>query len=555
MSDDNNSGSIMYEVAGIRFRVDKREYFLYFGVHCVKLEPNHGEILRLLIENKGSTVHPSYLAEKIFPSRRYKNPRGSVYTALSKLRKQLDSRDNKDEKIIEKVPDGYQFIADVRIVTDSVDDSPLPDTVSEVSSSPVDTLADKPNENLQPVTDNQTEKPNLTTVTASSLSLFADARQNDGLSTFQEWLQGAGRKVTLLLLLTVSLTLVASSGIYFFDGTSKKSYAHLFVCIVQIVTLFILIFYHIRGPKGFGAVRPLLGTDGQFNETGRQATGYDDMEKWHEATVNAKDGLERFRAGWWKGILVTWLFLYAALATTYLVDLFESRGDIAKLIVALITPARNPQQFIATPTNLAKLLGVAATFFNNFSTLCFFFAFDTLNKPTATEREKQNQDSAWDKAIIIVFGVAVVEAMLILMGQGNFPATVLSICDLASGVAAGVTMAMFFGRLQSKFLGPPTLFMAALYSYTSIQALYYVVTSILPSQEKPWVSLFTLNFAFILKCALYLYMAWLFQSGRLLFYFVRVRRTYLQVEKEWQDFRSLLSNETQEGVSPGATRL
>jgi hypothetical protein len=53
-----------------------------------------------------------------------------------------------------------------------------------------------------------------------------------------------------------------------------------------------------------------------------------------------------------------------------------------------------------------------------------------------------------------------------------------------------------------------------------------------------------LDVALILKCLLYLYMAWLFQSGRLLFYLVRVRRTYQKVEMEWQDFRKVLDEES-----------
>ncbi|HEY0546405.1 MAG TPA: hypothetical protein VGC91_13590 [Pyrinomonadaceae bacterium] len=49
-----------------------------------------------------------------------------------------------------------------------------------------------------------------------------------------------------------------------------------------------------------------------------------------------------------------------------------------------------------------------------------------------------------------------------------------------------------------------------------------------------------MDVALILKCLLFLYVAWLFQSGRLLFYLVLVRRTYQKVETEWRVFQGVL---------------
>jgi hypothetical protein len=37
---------------------------------------------------------------------------------------------------------------------------------------------------------------------------------------------------------------------------------------------------------------------------------------------------------------------------------------------------------------------------------------------------------------------------------------------------------------------------------------------------------------------------WLFQSGRLLFYLVRVRRAHNQVDDEWKHFREVLQEES-----------
>ena len=53
-----------------------------------------------------------------------------------------------------------------------------------------------------------------------------------------------------------------------------------------------------------------------------------------------------------------------------------------------------------------------------------------------------------------------------------------------------------------------------------------------------------MNAALVLKCLLILYMFWLFESGRLLFYLVRVRRATTQVDSEWQNFREVLQRES-----------
>jgi hypothetical protein len=63
-------------------------------------------------------------------------------------------------------------------------------------------------------------------------------------------------------------------------------------------------------------------------------------------------------------------------------------------------------------------------------------------------------------------------------------------------------------------------------------------------EERQEAAVALMDFALIMKCLLFLYMAWLFKSGRLLFYLVRVRRTYEAVDDEFGIFRKIIVEET-----------
>ena len=103
-------------------------------------------------------------------------------------------------------------------------------------------------------------------------------------------------------------------------------------------------------------------------------------------------------------------------------------------------------------------------------------------------------------------------------------------------------MALFVGRFQSKFLKSPTWLVFTLFLYTVIQALFIFYGDNSPEGQRG--AAIVMNAALVLKCLLILYMVWLFQSGRLLFYLVRVRRATTQVDSEWQNFREVLQPES-----------
>ena len=111
---------------------------------------------------------------------------------------------------------------------------------------------------------------------------------------------------------------------------------------------------------------------------------------------------------------------------------------------------------------------------------------------------------------------------------------------IISGIGGGIAMSLFVARFQSKFLKISLWILTPLYLYIVIQPLFVFIgnseSGKMLSELEPTV----IYVALILKCILILYMFWLFESGRLLFYLVRVRRTKDDVDKWWNDFRNLL---------------
>lgn len=104
-------------------------------------------------------------------------------------------------------------------------------------------------------------------------------------------------------------------------------------------------------------------------------------------------------------------------------------------------------------------------------------------------------------------------------------------------------MALFVGRFQSKFLKTPDWLINTLYLYTVIQTLFIFFGD---ESREGWTAVI-IHAALFLKCLLILYTFWLFQTGRLLFYLVRVRRASTQVDSEWQNFHEVLRRESEDG--------
>jgi hypothetical protein len=249
--------------------------------------------------------------------------------------------------------------------------------------------------------------------------------------------------------------------------------------------------------------------------------GYDDPEVWNDAKAGAKIALGDY-AVYWKLLLGSWFFLYSLLFLTQYLD-SEAWQPAKPLLYALY---------------------VALTAFNNCNSLMISLCFIVLDNTTAyRSEEEQHRHKAhlhrimkWGVAAIILF--AIVESFLLFVFATNALGSVkdnpvIMKADVVSGIVGGITLALYIGRVQTRLLSPSPWISLAFYLYAVIQPLFVFIKDIVRGE-------LIIETALILKALLYLYVAWLFQSGRLLFYFVRVRAIYERVDLDWRTFLSIL---------------
>lgn len=77
-------------------------------------------------------------------------------------------------------------------------------------------------------------------------------------------------------------------------------------------------------------------------------------------------------------------------------------------------------------------------------------------------------------------------------------------------------MALFIGRLDSKFVDPPVGILTILYSYASIQSMW-------GGFDDPVVQMVMTTYALFCKCVLFLFCSWLLQTDKLLQFMKRTR--------------------------------
>lgn len=217
------------------------------------------------------------------------------------------------------------------------------------------------------------------------------------------------------------------------------------------------------------------------------SAGFKSKAEFEKVRNDLAGDLRKF-VWWWRALLLSWVPLYLF----YALEGYEVHRLVFNLINTLL---------IAT---------------------CYYI----LNK----NEEKQDEHIAgWFVNFVMLVIIIVPLAVLLLNKQWDD-------ANILAGVAAGITMALFVGRLQSRFLGPRFGVVYLLYSYTAIQPLVLYI------DLNPGWGWIILDFALLLKCLLYLYIAWLLQSGLLLFYFASVRRADETLLRQREAFSKLLQD-------------
>ena len=484
-----------------RYRLSVASKELLYEDHPIPLNRTQFEILHILVENHGEFVKKDRLVDDVCGNSSAGH--NTIEQAILNLRGKLHDASRESRFIETKRGAGYRFIANVRKVSD--------EDFNKQSLMPEEPARD---EKLSDQSGDESVRR-----AEIALKNVAPSYSKDGMLTFQEWRHGLGKAVTWGLIISVILTVAVSAA--FYASADARKWAMPVVCIAQFFVIFFALVYPLNGPKELRLGREDREEDSQLNRDIRRATGYERASDWKTASEIAKDALERYTK-YWQYLLGSWLLLYALL--TFI-------GYEGLNLSSLSAQRDLSQQEIA--------LRIATTTFNNCNTLMILLCFSILNEPVVNRSGKRKiKDASWIKGAAFVFVFLVIEISLVAVPTPFQKGDILKVTSSVSGIAGGIAMALYFGRLQSKFLGPPPWLLITLYSYTAIQPLFMFLAA-----PEVW-AVILLDVALILKCLLYLYMAWLFQSGRLLFYLVRVRRTYQKVEMEWQDFRKVLDEES-----------
>lgn len=356
---------------------------------------------------------------------------------------------------------------------------------------------------------------------------------------FNRWIRlpQKGRPITLALGAGVALTIIYLA-CYLLSNPGAEGFGSSLGARVLSQPIVVLSLIQAVVIGGAFAARPAIfdrgGKDfsppGSILETSvMRACGYDDPGQWEAAKRGAKDALTDY-AWAWKFLLAIWFILYLMIFLAACVELAEDLKALEE------------------GSTLYYALGVVTTLFNNFNTLALALCYVALHYPTGVE----TREPAANKNRLIAFIISAVKkkrGLVMIIGlvlivlftaaecvrifhppaDGTDKKLVMTVMDVASGLLGGTALALYVGRIGSKFLAPPVWLVPALYFYAVIQPFYLFI-------QNRTGGAFIIGAALILKSLLYLYMAWLFKSGRLLFYMVRVRAIYESVDAQWEDF-------------------
>ena len=296
--------------------------------------------------------------------------------------------------------------------------------------------------------------------------------------TFGLWLfSRRGGTILFPTALLVAATVAAS-----IFNRKCPTLAQTIASIGQCVIIFGLFVHSLRNrPKGLS-----------LNKSSAEVTeaGYNGREEYAAEEPILQKRLRLFTK-WWSAMLASWVALYFVYAwETWNIDCFAaSTNEVASVLEAV---------------------------FNIVNTAMVILCYNVLNQEPGRQRRSSG---------VITAPAAIGIALLVLIpllsqSRSLTPQQGLAALTLLTGLYAGVYMALFVARLQSKFLDPAPLLVVLLFSYTAIQPLALYIQN---SKELAWA---VLDYALVLKCLLYLYVFWLIESGDLLFYFREVKRNY-----------------------------
>ncbi|MCH9651404.1 MAG: hypothetical protein K0U98_24470 [Deltaproteobacteria bacterium] len=214
---------------------------------------------------------------------------------------------------------------------------------------------------------------------------------------------------------------------------------------------------------------------------------------------------------YWGAIWMAWLFLYLGLTAAAFLGVLPS-ADL---------PLSNASRWLVVGLNLVQ----------NSATVLLFLAYEVVARPTIAADLSRKQVLPLEAWLAIAVLLPLLEAAVLALGIGW---ELQQWFGWLSGFGQGTALALFVGRLDSKYIDPPPWVIASLYLYACIQGAWPVF------QSHPQLMLVLTFLALVLKCLLFLFVAWLFESRVLLYFLERLRQLDEGVRKERSEFLSRL---------------
>ena len=215
----------------------------------------------------------------------------------------------------------------------------------------------------------------------------------------------------------------------------------------------------------------------------------------------------------WERLWLCWVLLYLVFC--------------AKETCAIIAPAAATSPYWSCGLNLA----------NNLQTMVLVMVYLVIAKSTV-DPNRTTSRLPWNRGIaLLAFATALHLLATVAAVYVPVASALRAIIDFAvicipwaSAIASGLAMALVVGRLDSKFANPPTWAVTLLYLYALIQVLWERFG------QDPVVEIVVISAALMLKCLLFLVVAWMLQSGVLFFYLDRLAYLITNVENERTDY-------------------
>ena len=271
-------------------------------------------------------------------------------------------------------------------------------------------------------------------------------------------------------------------------------------------------------------LRAAAGADPQTREA---------VTHWLDAAIEAREQMRRS----WLWLCFSWMSLYGV-----------------AVALELGAPDFSPHTFAVMKVLLTTLNNAAAaSLFVGFWVLSFI----TVPIPEAPRRDARRPTAAGvgilAAAVVAFYGF--VQLTLCLqelrlspgLAADTLRAKVQAVAnpfDVGSGLASAIVMSMFIGRLDSKFIDASWPVLMLLYLYAAVQPSWSFLELIRRGETSAQaVSLATsansaeelvFLFAWAAKTVLFALFAWVFHTGRLDFYFLRVRRLQDRVAADWR---------------------